>query len=454
MVRVMQRSPLGPSPRATVAPVTPRVSPSPLDGIRHALRPISERFDQAGFQLYVVGGIVRDLLLGLPTTGDIDLTTDALPDRTLALTSDLAEAIWSQGERFGTIGLRFADLDVEITTFRSEAYDPASRKPAVSFGRDLRTDLSRRDFTINAMAASVHDGVIIDPFDGIGDLENRVLRTPLDADLSFGDDPLRLMRAARFIARFDLRPTDELSLAASRNAARLPIVSIERVRDEFERLLDLPAPTSGLRFLSDHHLLSTLLPSDIPASFDLTAALLRAAATGPVEPEPLKTIRRAGFLFDLGPGPAELHLRHLRYPGAQVTETSALIEFARRLLLSHPSVSDLRQLVADSGPANEPERLDAAADLAQIVSGSTRRPETHQALVDLRRTEDLSDLEPPIDGRQIIDHLGLEPGPMVGKIVSALRRHRIDHGPFTAAEALDLLPDLAARVGVDRPREA
>lgn len=444
----------GLAPRATVARVTPRVSPSPLDGIRRALHPISERFHQAGFQLYVVGGIVRDLLLGLPTTGDIDLTTDALPEQTRALTSDLADAIWSQGARFGTIGLRFADLDVEITTFRSESYDPSSRKPVVSFGRDLHTDLSRRDFTINAMAASVHDGLIIDPFDGVGDLENRVLRTPLDADISFSDDPLRLMRAARFIARFDLRPTDDLSAAATRNAARLPIVSIERVRDEFERLLDLPAPTPGLRFLSEHCLLSSLLPTDVPATFDVDTALLRAAVTGPDEPEPLKSIRRGGFLFDLGPVLAERHLRHLRYPSSQVAGTAALIEFSRRLLRPDPSPSDLRRLVADSGPAREPQLLDAAADLAGIVAGSGRRPESHRALVDLRRTEDLSDLEPPIDGRQIIDRLGLAPGPAVGKIVAALRQRRIDHGPFTAAQALDLLPDLAAREGVDHQREA
>ena len=226
-----QRHRLAAIVRASVAGMSPRVNPTPLDDIRQALRPISQRFHDAGHQLYVVGGIVRDLLLGLPTTGDIDLTTDALPDRTLALTRELAEAVWSQGERFGTIGLRFAGLDIEITTFRSEAYDPTSRKPVVRFGRDLHTDLSRRDFTINSMAASVQDGVIVDPFDGIGDLELRVLRTPLDPDASFSDDPLRLLRAARFIARFDLQPTGELSRAAARNAARLPIVSIERIRD-------------------------------------------------------------------------------------------------------------------------------------------------------------------------------------------------------------------------------
>ncbi|MDA3038263.1 MAG: hypothetical protein O3C27_01825 [Actinomycetota bacterium] len=434
--------------------MSPRVNSSPLDDIRRALGPISKRFQDAGHQLYVVGGIVRDLLLGLPAAGDIDLTTDAHPDRTLSLTTDLSDAVWSQGKRFGTIGLRFAQMDIEITTFRSEAYDPASRKPVVSFGRDLHTDLSRRDFTINAMAASVHDGAVIDPFDGAGDLERRALRTPLDPDTSFSDDPLRLMRAARFIARFDLRPTDELSAAARRNATRLPIVSIERIRDEFERLLDLSAPAQGLHFLADHDLLSSLLPPDLPISFEVSDALNWAAAGESPVPETRRTMRRAGFLYNLGPASARQHLTRLRYPGAQVARTAALIEFAHRLQQPVSSSADLRRLVADSGAANEPHLLDAAADLARLVSVSAHRPESYRALVELRRTEDLSDLDAPIDGRQIIAHLGLAPGPAVGSIVAALRRRRIEDGPFTASEALDLLPDLATRLGLDHPPRA
>ncbi|MEO1065462.1 MAG: hypothetical protein AAFZ07_28940, partial [Actinomycetota bacterium] len=227
--------------------------------------PLAERFRTADRRVHLVGGVVRDLVLGRSSV-DLDLTTDARPAQIKALVSGWADDVWSQGERFGTIGCRHGDDVYEITTYRADAYDPASRKPVVEFGDTLEGDLVRRDFTINAMALDPTSAELVDPHDGRRDLEEGVLRTPGPPDVSFDDDPLRMLRAARFVARFGLVPTDELLASMRRHAPRLGIVSAERIHDELLKLLDGPDPAVGLRVLDEQGLLELFLPeADVDA---------------------------------------------------------------------------------------------------------------------------------------------------------------------------------------------
>jgi len=243
------------------------------------LAPLVDRFAEADFRLYLVGGTVRDLLLGGEAHGahdshdrDLDLTTDARPSDIKRLLEGWADAIWTQGERFGTIGAqrRLADgatRTYEITTFRAEAYTDESRKPHVEFADDIELDLSRRDFTVNAMALELTGGAtptLVDPHGGAVDLMQRVLRTPLGPEISFSDDPLRMLRAARFIARYELEPNEQLVAAVKQMAARLDIVSAERIRDELDKLMVVDHPAEGLWFLVDTGLAAEFLPELSP----------------------------------------------------------------------------------------------------------------------------------------------------------------------------------------------
>ncbi|MGA1541959.1 MAG: CCA tRNA nucleotidyltransferase, partial [Ilumatobacteraceae bacterium] len=218
-------------------------------------------------RLYLVGGTVRDLLLGIETTDlDFDATTDARPDEIKKLIAPWADAVWTQGEKFGTIGARKGERVYEITTHRAEAYHPDTRKPDVEFADAIESDLSRRDFTINAMALEVtsDDPTLVDPFAGVADLMSRPLRTPLDPDISFSDDPLRMMRAARFVAKLKMTPTPELVEAVRHMKDRLEIVSAERIRDELNKLIVVDSPTTGLWFLVETGLADLFLP-ELPA---------------------------------------------------------------------------------------------------------------------------------------------------------------------------------------------
>ena len=249
--------------------------PERLSPVLRELEPLAARFHDAGHRIYLVGGTVRDLFVaGTGDDFDLDLTTDARPDEIKRCLDGWAEAVWTQGERFGTIGAQVTDPDrgrprtYEITTFRAEAYTDDSRKPHVEFADDVETDLSRRDFTVNAMALELRAGgdapELIDPFGGAVDLATKVLRTPMGADVSFNDDPLRMLRAARFIARFQLEPTPDVVAAVVELAPRLSIVSAERIRDEFDKLIVTDHPAAGLWFLVDTGLADQFLP-ELPA---------------------------------------------------------------------------------------------------------------------------------------------------------------------------------------------
>ena len=249
------------------------VIPERLRPLLDETAPLAERFTAAGWKLYLVGGSVRDAILGRSVSTDLDFTTDARPDDIEAVVRGWADAVWDQGRRFGTIGLKKGGRTYEITTHRAEAYVPDSRKPEVAYADAVEVDLSRRDFTVNAMALSLSaapgrsgpaDAELIDPFGGIADLAASRLRTPLSPTESFTDDPLRMLRAARFISGYDLVPDDDLVRAVKSLRHRLEIVSAERIRDELDRLLVVDSPSAGLRFLVDTGLAEEFLP-ELPA---------------------------------------------------------------------------------------------------------------------------------------------------------------------------------------------
>lgn len=400
------------------------------------LGPVAERFQQAGHQLHLVGGIVRDhmaagsLQTATTTSPDIDLTTDARPEVTRQLLGPLADAIWAQGERFGTIGANVGGRDLEITTYRSESYVGESRKPTVTFGDSLETDLSRRDFTINAMAVDVFTGVLVDPYNGLADLEAGLLRTPLDPEISFADDPLRILRAARFLARFDLDVAPELSEAARGLAHRLSIVSAERKRDELERLLLLPDPLPGLVFLGQHRVVDDVVPELADQTLWHQAASRAALASGSL-------VRRAALFGDLAPEVLSERMETLRYPRADTADTVRVGRLASQVLTFSGSDAEVRRLVADAGA--KAELVDAAIALAALMAPSGAATALEKRLQALRLTEDLTDLAGPMTGEQVMVALGLVPGPAVGEALNRLREHRIEHGPFDGDEALRVL---------------
>lgn len=232
---------------------------APYLGPTSNLSQLAERFVAAGYECYLVGGSVRDALMDRPIT-DLDIATDARPPAIRAIVDRWADAVWLQGERFGTIGAQRGDDKFEITTFRADVYVPESRKPEVIFGDTIEVDLGRRDFTVNAMALRLPDLELIDPFHGLDDLVAKVIRTPQSTEMSFGDDPLRMLRAARFTATLEFEPVPEVVAAMSEMRDRLQIVSAERIRDELSKLLVARDPGPGLWLLANSGLADEFLP--------------------------------------------------------------------------------------------------------------------------------------------------------------------------------------------------
>ncbi len=429
-------------------PVAPSFGAA-LDEVVASVDGLVDSFTAAGYRLYLVGGAVRDLLVatssdpaadpgvtGRSVTGaeldqfDLDFTTEAVPSEITRLVDRHASAVWTQGERFGTIGAKIGSRLVEITTHRAEAYDASSRKPAVTFGLSIDDDLARRDFTINAIAASLPDGGLVDPFGGRAALAAGVLETPLEPDVSFTDDPLRMLRAARFLARFHLTPAPELVAAATDGAPRLAIVSAERVQAELEKQLTVSRPEPGFGFLDRTGVLDHVVPElSSVAPRDRAEALALVAAPG----SPL--VRRAGLLLPLGTAGAAGMLRRLRYGRADTTDTTLLLEAAEAVLGGDVTDRLVRTVVDSIGLAGVPE-------VVQLVDNVRRHrqlpdPNPFQATVArLADGEDLDDLEPPVGGGDLIDELGLEPGPIVGRAMAHLKACRLETGPMTAAEAI------------------
>lgn len=383
------------------------------------VEPLARRFRDAGHDLYLVGGVVRDLLLGHPSA-DLDLTTDARPAQTKAIIGDWADDRWTQGERFGTIGCRRGGTDFEITTYRAEVYDPASRKPLVEFGSTLEGDLVRRDFTINAMAIDPLAVRLVDPHDGIGDLDRRRLRTPGPAEVSFDDDPLRMLRAARFVARFGLSVEPEVREAMGRHAPRLAIVSAERIHGEVLKLLAGPDPHRGLALLAEVGLLDRVL-GPVP----LDDAVLARTTNDPL-------VRLAVLLRDRDAEELRDRLRAMRFANHEmvtVTKVVALVDDALRL--DSTELPALRRLRRAAG--SELDRVHAAARAIDPVRGA----QLHAAVAALAAAEPGPPLR--LDGAAVKDLLGLAPGPDIGEALALLDQALVDEGPLSFDQQRDRL---------------
>jgi len=450
------------------------VIPERLRPILDEVRPLAQRFDDAGHRIYLVGGIVRDLVLGRPLSADIDLTTDARPDRTTSLVTGWADAVWDQGARFGTVGLKKGDTVFEVTTHRAEAYSPDSRKPDVSFADDVEADLSRRDFTVNAMAlrvTGVADEVpeLIDPFGGVADLAASVLRTPLSPEVSFTDDPLRMLRAARFVAGYGLEPDDVLRGAVADLSTRLEIVSAERVRDELCKLLVVDDPSPGLWFLVDTGIADVVLP-ELPAMRveqdpihrhkDVLAHTIAVVA----KTRPSLIVRMAALLHDvgkpktrsIGPKGVSFHhhevvgarmardrLRALRFPNDQIEDIGQLVYLHLRFHGYGDDVwtdSAVRRYVRDAGPLlddlNELTRCDCTTRNERKARMLAARMDALEArIAELREREELEAIRPDLDGQAVMAHLGIPPGRAVGDALAMLLDARLEQGPLDEAEA-------------------
>ena len=452
------------------------VVPERLQPVLDEVRPLAERFGAADTRVYLVGGSVRDLLLGRDSSEiDFDLTTNARPDEIEAIVRPWADAVWLQGKRFGTIGCRKGNRDYEITTHRAEAYAPDSRKPDVVFGDDIETDLSRRDFTVNAMALSLPHPELIDPYGGAVDLAAKRLRTPLSPDESFTDDPLRMLRAARFLAGYGLVPDPELVDAVKRLHERLEIVAPERIRMELDKLLVVERPGPGLWFLVETGLADEFLPElpglaleqdPIHRHKDVLAHTIAVVENT----SPDKILRLSALFHDVGKpktrsfgtkGKVMFHHHEvvgarmtrermiaLRYPNDEVDEVVRLVELHLRFHTYRMGWTDsaVRRYVRDAGPLleklNELTRCDCTTRNPKKADALARRMDQLEArIAELQEEEELKAIRPDLDGLEVMEHLGVAPGPHVGKALSFLLELRLEEGPLAKEDAFRRLDE-------------
>jgi len=443
---------------------------------------LGKRFEAAEHELYAVGGTIRDALRGGPVEGDWDFATDARPEEVVRALRGWADSRYLTGVRFGTVGARKGEVTVEITTFREEVYpDADSRHPHVRFARDIEADLSRRDFTINAMAVRIPDLLFLDPFRGLLDLGKKRLRTPLEPQVSFDDDPLRMLRAARFVSTLGVAPEAEVIDAIKRMRDRLAIVSAERVQKELTKLLLGEHVVAGLQMIVETGLADSFLP-ELPAlrleqdpvhrHKDVLAHTL--AVVERCEPDPV--LRLAALLHDIGKPStreitadgvqfhhhdvvgarmAEERLRTLRYPGAVIEDVRALVEMHLRFHTYGSGWSDgaVRRYVRDAGRLldrlNQLTRADCTTQNPRKAKAlAALQDELEERIARLAEEENLARIRPPLDGTRVMEHLGIEPGPVVGEALDHLLELRMERGPIEEDEAIRLLDDWwAARKG-------
>jgi poly(A) polymerase len=395
-------------------------SPEIFTEIVNTSADLTNLFKDNGFRLYFVGGIVRDLLLGYkPDVQDLDCTTDASPKEIKRIVQPIADAVWLQGERFGTVGMRVNGTNYEITTHRAESYVDDSRKPVVNFSTNLSDDLIRRDFTVNAMAVDTATGELFDPYGGVKDLEEMTLRTPMDPEESFTDDPLRILRAARFIAAYGFSPTGDLLQAAQKISERLNIVSIERIRDEIFRLLSVEDPRLGLKFLSASKTASYVFPEVFELSEERQEMLFNQVSL--VEAEPLM---RLAVFKEMIP---DSRLRSFRLSSKELVYVEK-IRNALVLLEKNDqndwSDAKFRRLAFDTEGA-----LDDVVRIWERIF-----PKNLTVINELKRLNEAGEFttfEPFFDGETIMNELGIEPGPDVGTVTDWLISLRIEEGSLS-----------------------
>lgn len=442
---------------------------------------LGELFKAAGFDLALVGGSVRDLILQRDL-GDLDFTTPATPEQIVKITKPWADSVWDLGMEFGTVGVRKNNQVFEITTYRSEVYVSDSRKPTVKFGTDISEDLVRRDFTINAMAVMLPTFEFVDLFGGVNDLVKRLIRTPREAELSFSEDPLRMMRAARFASQLEFTPVADVIIAITDMRERIQIVSAERVRDEFTKLIMGSNPLQGLEILIGTKLADEIIP-ELPAlqleidehhkhkdvyehSLKVLSQAIDLEAIHEPSCEPDLVLRLAALLHDIGKpktrkfesgGGVSFHhhevvgakiarkrLAAMRYPNEVIDSVTKLIELHLRF---HGygdgqwTDSAVRRYVRDAG--DELVRLHKLTR-ADCTTRNQRRAmmlaATYDDLEDriakLQEQEELNSIRPDLDGEEIMAALSLKPGPQVGKAYNHMLNVRLDKGPMSKEQAL------------------
>lgn len=440
-------------------------------------------FADAGHELFLVGGSVRDAFLGREV-GDFDFATDARPEEITTTLNDWADAVFQVGARFGTIGALKDGVSVEVTTYRSEIYRDESRKPSVTFSDRIETDLGRRDFTINAVALSLPELEAKDPYDGLSDLAARRLRTPMEPEVSFGDDPLRMLRLFRFQATLGFEP-DALALDAVREmASRIEIISAERIRDELSKLLVAEAPGEALEEMVVSGLAGFFLPElpglameQDPDQHHKDVLAHTFAVVDKTSPDLI--LRLAALLHDVGkpdtrqfgPGGVSFHhhevvgarmarsrLRDLRYPREIVDAVAQLVYLHLRphTLKLGWSDSAVRRYVRDAG-----DLLDRLNELVRcdVTTANARRERAIQRGIDeleeriavLSEQEELARLRAPLDGHQVMGYLGIEPGPVVGEVTGLLLEKRIEDGPYSVGEAYEMVREWAIEKGFEDP---
>ncbi len=457
---------------------------------------LGRRFAAAGYELYLVGGSVRDALLGR-LGDDLDFCTDARPDAVMALVDGWAEAVWTTGIEFGTVGASRKGLRLEITTYRAEAYDRVSRNPVVRYGDTLDDDLLRRDFTINAMAVSLPEHRFVDLHDGLGDLAERVVRTPGRPEDSFGDDPLRMLRAARFASQLGFAVAPGVVAAMTAMAGQIARITAERVRDELAKLVNGADPVTGLRLLVDTGLADHVLP-ELPGmrleidehhqhkdvyEHTLTVLDQAIALENPATPEgkPDFILRMAALLHDIGKpatretqagGGVSFHhhevvgakmtrrrMRALRFP-KDVTEQVATLVFLHLRFHGYGrgewTDSAVRRYVTDAGPLlprlHRLVRSDCTTrNKRRAAALAASYDALEERIARIEAEEDLARVRPDLDGNAIMELLGVPPGPVVGRAWKHLKELRLDRGPLDRDEAEAELLRWAAAEGLVPP---
>ena len=445
-----------------------------------AVAALASAFEKAGRELALVGGPVRDAFLGADVH-DLDFTTDARPDDILGIIAPIAEAHWDMGRAFGTIGAQIKGEKVEITTYRADVYDGATRKPDVSFGNSLEADLTRRDFTVNALAIRLPQLVLVDPTGGIDDLVAHRLRAPQAATQSFDDDPLRMMRAARFVSQLGFTLDDEAEWAMTEQASSIDKISIERVNEELCKLLATDDPVEGIRILVTTGIADRVLPEVAALRLEvdehhhhkdvyehsltvLSQAIELEKQRHPGE-APDVTLRLAALLHDIGkpatrklePGGAVSFYHHdlvgsklagkrlkaLRFDNETIAQVSRLVELHLRFFgYSEGAWTDsaVRRYVRDADALLERLHILTRADVTTRNKRKAERlshayDDLEQRIAELAEAEEMAAIRPDLDGEQIMQILELRPGREVGQAYEFLMNLRLDEGPLGEEQA-------------------
>ena len=434
------------------------------------LKELSNLYAKNGFQIYLVGGAVRDGILGIKTK-DFDFTTNASSEDSIKMLNKNDYKTTEIGRAFGTIETTVGDYSIHITTYREDKYNKDSRKPEIKTSGELETDLSRRDFTVNAIAYDINNSEIIDPHGGLKDLSEGLIRTPDTADISFSDDPLRMLRACRFVSTHGFTPNNELFKAISKNVERIEIVSTERIRDEFTKLLTGKEPSLGLKAFVESGLSELIMPelNELKIEVDPkhhhkdvyehTMVVLDRVS-------PTLVSRMSALLHDIGKPKTKgiengkVHFRHhevvgakmskkilkrLKYDNETIKKVSLLVENHLRPHTFKMGWTDsaVRRYIIDAGGLLEELNDLVRADIttknkAKYEEINKYLDEMEERIKEVAEKEELSKLRPPISGDEIMDMFDLEPGPSVGVIMKALYEQRINDGEVSKEEAIKL----------------